>query len=442
MDKKLNKSKTIILWFAICLAILTLSTAIFGFTTLNMLENEDIKAETTYVEETVIIDNTKYIRIYSLYTGGEFYQYCREDYTHVITFENLYSTKIEMPEQLKILAYEYDTIHRLVSHLVLGGNLDMSQVSNMKPIGTSANPFCGLFDGNGYTISNLSINYFTTYVSGDGYLGAGYTWTQFYKYYCGLFGFTQYATIKNLRIKSFDWKLTCNNYSSGFYAGLLVAKATDSLQISNCMIEDCSMNFVEDQYVQSSTAQKYTAIGGLVGEAEECIITNCAVKCNISSDRINHSVKSNTYIYGEVTSKSELFIGGFVGQGISVCEIKNSYFIGDIDIKSEYILWFGGIAGHLGNSSVIARNFVQLDSIKINNRQYKEMKVQYKLYQKAVSNVNIVANTGCENNYYYIENNNKIISAYHGETEANTGSLIEKTDFTSFAGATSTSKWK
>ncbi len=40
----------------------------------------------------------------------------------------------------------------------LGNDIDLSTIANWEPIGTLANPFTGTLDGNGYTISNLTIN--------------------------------------------------------------------------------------------------------------------------------------------------------------------------------------------------------------------------------------------------------------------------------------------
>src|SRR6516225_2330720 len=47
--------------------------------------------------------------------------------------------------------------NNLSGNYVLGGNIDLSGV-NFTPIGSLVNPFTGTFNGNGYTISNLSIN--------------------------------------------------------------------------------------------------------------------------------------------------------------------------------------------------------------------------------------------------------------------------------------------
>ena len=41
---------------------------------------------------------------------------------------------------------------------VLNNDIDLSSIANWQPIGTIANPFTGTLDGNGHTISNLTIN--------------------------------------------------------------------------------------------------------------------------------------------------------------------------------------------------------------------------------------------------------------------------------------------
>src|SRR5260370_34991243 len=47
--------------------------------------------------------------------------------------------------------------NNLSGYYVLGANIDAAGF-NFTPIGSAANPFTGIFDGQGYTISNLTIN--------------------------------------------------------------------------------------------------------------------------------------------------------------------------------------------------------------------------------------------------------------------------------------------
>ena len=57
-------------------------------------------------------------------------------------------------------------------HYQLVNDLDLDLVAYGNPIGNSSTPFIGTFDGNGHTISNLTINLSTTeYVGLFGWVG-------------------------------------------------------------------------------------------------------------------------------------------------------------------------------------------------------------------------------------------------------------------------------
>ncbi len=45
----------------------------------------------------------------------------------------------------------------LSGHYILTSDIDMTGL-NFSPIGNNSTPFSGIFDGNGHTISNLTIN--------------------------------------------------------------------------------------------------------------------------------------------------------------------------------------------------------------------------------------------------------------------------------------------
>ena len=54
----------------------------------------------------------------------------------------------------------------------LGTNIDASGIANFSPIGNSESSFVGILNGQGYTISNLTINSTAQYVGLFGYIGA------------------------------------------------------------------------------------------------------------------------------------------------------------------------------------------------------------------------------------------------------------------------------
>ena len=88
------------------------------------------------------------------------------------------------------------------ANIVLGGDIDLNDVvlsraavkSNWVPVGTSEKPFTGTFDGNGYTIKNLSI------VENEAKEG---------KAHIGFFGYAKDATIKNVTFENVYLNIPC-----------------------------------------------------------------------------------------------------------------------------------------------------------------------------------------------------------------------------------------
>lgn len=138
--------------------------------------------------------------------------------------------------------------------------------------------FKGIFDGNGYTISNLKIVEAT-------------------KDQQGLFGFAEGSTIKNLNINNADITTTKN------YAGILAGKMNDST------VENCN--------ITTSKIFGKSVLGSFVGEANNIEIKNCVVeKSNVETGNNEHS------------------IGGFIGNAfVSGSEIENIYC--DVKLKND-----------------------------------------------------------------------------------------------------------
>ena len=75
--------------------------------------------------------------------------------------------------------------------VTLTENLDLGTIPNWTPIGTSSNPFEGIFDGDSHIIYNLTID---TDVR-----------------YCGLFGYVSGGAIKNLGLENVKVTSTAND---------------------------------------------------------------------------------------------------------------------------------------------------------------------------------------------------------------------------------------
>ncbi|MBR2733907.1 MAG: hypothetical protein IKD80_06625, partial [Selenomonadaceae bacterium] len=106
----------------------------------------------------------------------------------------------------------------------LTGDIDMSGVENFTPIGNNNNQFGGTFDGNGFTIRNLTINGGTNS-------------------YVGLFGDNS-GTIQNVKLDNVN--VSGGNYYVGGLVGL------NSGTVTNCT-------------VTNATVSGTTNVGGLIG---------------------------------------------------------------------------------------------------------------------------------------------------------------------------------
>ena len=91
-----------------------------------------------------------------------------------------YSTTITNAHQLQLMAMNFGASYTLANNIDLGPELanvlgkypGLWGSSGFAPIGSSATPFAGTFDGQGHTIDNLFINSAATYVGLFGYVGS------------------------------------------------------------------------------------------------------------------------------------------------------------------------------------------------------------------------------------------------------------------------------
>ena len=163
------------------------------------------------------------------------------------------------------------------------------------PIGNKGVNFTGVYDGQGYGISNITINRPTSK-------------------YVGLFGTIKGVVEKESLVKDLSLKnvtVTGSGYVGGFVGKNL------SGRFSHCSSEG---------KVSSNSTTGY--IGGFVGynAGPESRISNCY---------------SNVEV---VSSGSGKYIGGFVGRNRSYAEIDKSYSLGTVSSEGDKV---GGFLGHI-----------------------------------------------------------------------------------------------
>lgn len=214
--------------------------------------------------------------------------------------------EIKTARQLSLLAYkvntnatssEYSTkYYKLVADIDLSGKA-------WTPIGTTNGKtsifFSGNFDGNGYSIKNLTNNgksneelgLFSDSLSSVKCMAATY----------GLFGFTQNATVKNVSMKS------ANIDGKNFFkeAGIIIGTATGTLDMTNCSVDNDSIIY------------GISKIGGLVGFIDN-YNENVGGAATISDCKFEGVVKSSVDRAGSI-------VGALMAYGKSSFECGHVY---------------------------------------------------------------------------------------------------------------------
>lgn len=162
----------------------------------------------------------------------------------------------------------------LSAYYQLGNDIDLTGITWIG-IGSQQSPFTGHFDGRKCTISNLTVNANKTYS-------------------IGLFNYTSYAEIKNIRLVNASITQLATTQTRN---GLLIGRC-DFTAVSNCSVYGDLSNVVV-----ASTISAYD--GGICGV-------------------INGSSFDSCYFEGTVSSKKYFGgIGGFVNTGNQPCYVRN-----------------------------------------------------------------------------------------------------------------------
>lgn len=238
----------------------------------------------------------------------------------------------------------------------IDGSLISSDIFN--GYGADGKYFTGVFDGNGYTIKNLTLN------SDSGFYG--------------LFPYAKNATIKNLKIEAVSFNFDAE-YNGGIYAGLLVGYG------ENVVFENCEIVLKNEKEIQTITLAvdgedaelktlnndiTFGFLGGrIVGNAgnpsNEANIKNCLIRGNVALTQtedcsvdmglmigtlengfISHSICEGQVSYSGGDDTSGKNIGGIVGRAVGTnARVNNVCLDGDIicddAISKGYII--GGI---------------------------------------------------------------------------------------------------
>lgn len=192
---------------------------------------------------------------------------------------------------------------------ILMNNLDAASIADWKPIGDKEAPFTGVFNGNGYTISNISI------ADSDNKS-------------IGLFGEIKNAIIANVFVENISVKINYP-YQVTYCIGAVAGNITSS-NILNCSA-DGSVDV---------TAGGTFCVGGIVGSIAEgsSTVANCL---NNTSIKVTGALSDEAFSMGIVYAH----IGGIAGIMLNGNTIKRSVNRGSIDINPRNAVYTGGICG-------------------------------------------------------------------------------------------------
>ena len=181
-------------------------------------------------------------------------------------------------------------------------DIDMKGIK-MTPIGSSGVPFSGVFDGNHYTISDLSL--------GENVVDRA----------VGLFAYNT-GTVKNMRLNTVTIEYSASDYLS--HVGGVVAY--NAGEVSNCRVDTLTVNVTSKPNVKDAQL----AVGGVVGFS--------TVKKDETRSKVSQCLATNLtlYAYNDNSDKNKeiirCYLGGIIGFAEKV-NVDNCYM--EFAIKLE-----------------------------------------------------------------------------------------------------------
>lgn len=227
------------------------------------------------------------------------------------------------------------------SNFQLMCDIDMSS-SSFTPIGSATNSYTGTFDGDGYTLSNLTMT-----VSGDN---------------IGFIAHATGATVQNLTISNATFTNSYNGTPASERGnGILVGFA------ENSTIQNSSVSGSIDGFSYTAGLVGGTNNGGSISKSSSSVTVTCRstsgghgncgglVGALCITTGGGGSI-SNSYATGNVTAGttgSATSYGGLVGSAFNGCSVSNSYATGNVTGKDRV----AGLVGSLSSTASITHSF-------------------------------------------------------------------------------------
>ena len=225
-------------------------------------------------------------------------------------------------------------------HFTQTTNIDATETINwdngkgFKPIGNEIEGFfVGVYNGNGYTISNLFINQLNIVnIYGQIFSRVGL--------FCNLLD----SEIKNLNLVNFTINLNQSSHLAPYESAGGIAAALNRTSIENC--------FVSGSVYFDDTITSF--IGGIVGESHFSNILNCSSDVILSGGSVGGIVGSiSNSVINSSSSSGNIYAISY-GGGITGDARDNSFInncISNMNVYSEQSA--GGILGSLRNDSLV-----------------------------------------------------------------------------------------
>jgi hypothetical protein len=219
--------------------------------------------------------------------------------------------------------------NHLDAHFIQVADIDLSPSiwsggEGWLPIGDDSNPFTGLYNGDSYTISHLTIN------------SSGYNWNM------GLFGYVNHADLNNIKLRNvlISGEIDYAGALTGFLINSSVVtncSATGQISASNyaggligCVNSNC---FISQCYADCRVDGTNWNFGGLAGQIWSSSVSDSYSRGTVSGTGVeggfvgitSGSSFSNCYSTSFVTASGSTDIGGFAGSGLN-CTVTSSYW--------------------------------------------------------------------------------------------------------------------
>lgn len=233
------------------------------------------------------------------------------------------------------------------------------------PIGKTNRPFTGTFDGNGKTISNMTIGTAASPSTLDK---------------AGLFGYADGAVIENVNmtyVSVNDAVDSATFLDAGGVAGLMLGGSISNCTVSGAISGNCTLTVSSSRGVggivglcDSITIANCTSsvniaaggsglpVGGLAGGVGSADIANCSASGSISGAGVwyggglcgnsNGGTISNCYATGDVTGSTYSDVGGLIG--VSYANVTNCFSTGNVSGEDSVGGFIGvGRGGNISN---------------------------------------------------------------------------------------------